>query len=367
MAQRIFLIVCFIFAQTIHAQSVIPSYQPEDEYLYTEIASNVPSNQKAELQKTPYREVSGPYSHKWRWFERWFKSDIPSSCQPIMLSEGQTSLKLSFHAVRIIGDINVRLSTKNTPSTVNIHAAPQDLAKVKMCVTPSGLLNIVYHKGTHIVGPVNMDIQTHYLTGFSYYGKGTVEGANIVANLERFVINNKGTTRLSGVIHVCDIHASGRGFIQLGGVVGEHLHVTLSKHAKLKLTGVIGLRRLDMSDNTWFSLAWVQAPTLIVRLSGKAYVQLAGAVNKLDVEASNFAQFNGRYLRARRTFVKTFNNSIARISTTEHQHTLASDASDIRFYSLPDMKADFMAFDGAVLDMRKFNTAFVKQITPYNE
>ena len=122
-----------------------------------------------------------------------------------------------------------------------------------------------------------------------------------------------------------------------------------------------------MDDHTWFSLSWVKTPTLIVRGSNKAFIQLAGIANKLDVELWDFSQLNARYLRARRAFVKTHDNSVAKISTTSHQHLLATDASDIRQYNLPAMKTDFMAMEGAILDMRAFNTAFVEEPTPYNK
>jgi hypothetical protein len=161
-----------------------------------------------------------------------------------------------------------------------------------------------------------------------------------------------------------DIHGS--GYTQVGGVTSPHLHVTLSDQAKLKLTGRAHLKRLDMSGSSWFSLSWEEGSTLIVHATDKAYIQIAGIINKLDVAITDFAQFNGRFLRAKRAFVKTHGNSVAKISTLNHQHLLAADASDIRTYHLPEMKTDFMSYDGAVLDMRAFNTEFVQEPTPFN-
>ena len=100
------------------------------------------------------------------------------------------------------------------------------------------------------------------------------------------------------------------------------------------------------------SLYWVKSRELTIRARGKSFIQLAGVVDKLDVELWGQAHFGGRYLRAMRSFVKTHNQSVAEISAVKRQHTLASDTSDIHFYNIPTMKADFMANNGAVLDMR---------------
>lgn len=276
-------------------------------------------------------------------------------------------IKSSFSAVRVLGDMDVHLHTGYRHSSVQIKTSSEELKKIQTCTTPSGILTIKYTKGTHVFGKVSINVYTHYLNGFSYHGKGTIIGEHLSANLNRLVIENEGTTRLGGTLRLGFVEMRGEGFTEMRGVVGPHMHVKLAQKAKLKMTGTVGLRRLDMTDGTWFSLSWVQSPTMIVRLCGTAYAQLAGAVNKLDAEVRGLSQLNARFLQARRTYVKAFDNSLARIATTKYQHTLASDAADIRFYNLPLMKADFMAFDGAVLDMRAFNTAFVKQITPYNE
>ena len=85
-------------------------------------------------------------------------------------------------------------------------------------------------------------------------------------------------------------------------------------------------------------------------------------MDRLDVELWNTAHFNGRYLRAEHSFVKTHDRSLAEISVIRNQHTLASGKSNIYFYELPLTRADFMAFDGSVLDLREWENYY----TPYN-
>ena len=106
---------------------------------------------------------------------------------------------------------------------------------------------------------------------------------------------------------------------------------------------------------------------MVVRARDQSFIQLAGAVGKLDVELWGKACFRGRYLRADRAFVKTHDVSVAEISAVKRQHTLANDASDIHFYNVSTMKADFMGFDGAVLDMRDLGLPFTQEYTRYNK
>ena len=98
-----------------------------------------------------------------------------------------------------------------------------------------------------------------------------------------------------------------------------------------------------------------------------AKIQLAGIVNRLEVELWGAARFKGRYLRAQRSFVKTHDKSVAEISAVNHQSTLATDASDIYYYNIPDTRADFMAFNGSVLNMREWSLYELQEFTRYNK
>ena len=79
------------------------------------------------------------------------------------------------------------------------------------------------------------------------------------------------------------------------------------------------------------------------------------------------SQFKGRYLRAQRSFVKTHDQSVAEISAVNHQSNLATDASDIYYFNIPNTRADFMAFNGSVLDMREWSQYDTEEFTRYNK
>jgi hypothetical protein len=143
--------------------------------------------------------------------------------------------------------------------------------------------------------------------------------------------------------------------------------LNVSGKTKVKLVGMANLEYLELNDNAFISLYWIKSPTLTVRGHGKTVIQLAGMVNRLDVELWDKARFKGRYLRADRAFVKTHGRSVAEISAVKRQHTLASDKSDILFYNIPTLKTDFMAYDGAVLDMRDLRSPYIKEYDEYNK
>lgn len=278
----------------------------------------------------------------------------------------QTWLFPAFTSVNVVGDINLKLHTGSRNPSVVVSAEQEVLDKIQLNVIV-GVLTISLKNPKPQDGPVTVDIQSRYLNELIYHGKGTITGDRLQANLERAVIDNRGTTVLKGTVLLGYLEVLGGGDTQISGVTSRRLHVKMSGKSKLRLTGIVALKRLDMKDASWFSLSWEKSTTLVVRACDKAYIEIAGIVNRLDAEIWNHAQFNARYLRARRAFMKTHDYSVAHIAVTHHQHTLATDASDIRFYNLPEMKTDFLSYDGAVLDMRAFSTAFVEEPTPYNK
>ncbi len=294
----------------------------------------------------------------------------PSQNSPDMLRHrSQTWLFPSFSSVNIVGNFNVQLHTGYANTAVVLSGSAAALENVQLGVI-DGVLLLSLKNPKLNCGPITANIRSRYLNGLIYHGKGNISGQHLRANLERAVIDTRGETTLNGTILLGYLEVLGGGYTQIGGATSRRLHVKISEDSKLRLMGVVALKRLDMKGKSWFSLFWEKSPTLIVRACDKAHIEIAGIVNKLDGEIWNSAVLNTRYLRARRVYMKTHDYSVALISATRHQHTLAADSSDIRFYNLPDMKTDFMAGDGAVLDMRAFNTSFVEEpepYTPYNK
>ena len=270
-----------------------------------------------------------------------------------------------FTRVYVKGLLNVSLRTGSSHPNVILRGDPRDLAHVVTNVV-NGLLQVTLKDGYPQYGDVQVDVNSRYLNSFEYHGTGVITGTQLHTGLLDVLLDNKGKTTLQGQIGLRKLVVQGGGYTEISGVNSPYLLINISGKSIVRLAGVVNLTSLDMNKDGRLSLYWVKSKELIVRGRGKAFIQLAGAVDKLHVELWGASRFNGRYLRAQRAFVKTHNYSVAEISAASRQHTLASDASDIHFYNIPVMKADFMSNAGAVLDMRDLGSPFVQEYNQYN-
>ncbi len=273
----------------------------------------------------------------------------------------------SFNQVDVQGKLNVTLHTGYRKPQVVLTGDPRDLAQVKITVTENTLY-VVLGKGFPHHGVVHADIQGQYLNRFSYIGEGEVNGSRLRTSVLNLVLLNQGTTRLSGSIGLEQLVIGGNGYTDISGINSQNLQVRFLKgKPRVHLSGVANITTLVANGDIWFSMYWIKSDTLIVRAKKTARIQLAGVVNRLDVELAGRAYFKGRYLRAQRSFVKTHGHSIAEISSVNHQSTLATDASDIYYYNIPNTRQDFMAFDGSVLDMREWTGNETRDYDRYNK
>lgn len=276
--------------------------------------------------------------------------------------------KLStFNRVDVLGTINVSLHTGYKRPAVVLRGDSRDLRQVVTEVRNGNTLYVLVKKGAPRFGSLSIDIRSRHLNGLTYKGAGTINGRNIHSSLLDLNIDNPEQTSLAGYIVLKKLQASGGGNIILKGVYSRYLQLEISGKTRVLLTGLINLSKLDLKGDGWLGMYWVKSPLLNICLKGKTTIQMAGVVEKLDVELWDQAQFKGRYLRAINAFVKTHGKSVAEISAIKHQHALATDSSDIYFYKIPETKADFMAFQGSILDMRDLSLPFLESYTRFNK
>ncbi|MCC5791395.1 MAG: DUF2807 domain-containing protein [Legionellaceae bacterium] len=293
----------------------------------------------------------------------------PAKTPPQTASRHVTTIKYnvaSYSRLTIEGRIDASVHSGYTQPMVILRGDPRDLRQVVTEVLDDNLL-VHIGKGYPRHGPVKAEIRTRYLNYLRYEGEGTLSGSKLRSNHLELVLDNSGTTRLGGYLMLHKLTARGSGLYQISGVHSQDLRVSITENARVELTGVARLRKLQVSGNGHFNMYWSSGPSLCVRATDHAVIQLAGLIDKLDVELHQQATFEGRYLRADRAFIKTFDESIARISALKRQHSLASDQSDIYFYHLPEMRTDFMAFDGSVLDMRDWHQQALKEYSYLNK
>ncbi len=292
--------------------------------------------------------------HKYLWIVLLFLVSCTHLQRPTQREEYLAStdaVPAAFTAVNIYGQLNVNLHTGSKSSFVQFQGSPQDLNDVRWSVQ-QGVLTVRRLTNSAHPAPVTLDIYSHYLSAFSYHGSGQISGKKLRTYGLKLDVDNHGSTMFDGDIGVNDLRLSGAGQMQVDGLSSQHLTLKLAGNANLNLKGKVALADVRMQDNSRLSLYWVDSRVLTVRAKDSAKIQLAGVVDWMDVQLRGSAVFNGRYLRATRAFVKTFDAARADVFITARQHTLASGKSNIYVFELPAMKTDFMAFQGSVLDLR---------------
>lgn len=277
----------------------------------------------------------------------------------------QPRLVEPFTRVVVNGNIDVTLYTGDPHPRVILQGDARNLSDVQTTVR-DGLLYVNIGKGYPHLGRVHADIRTRYLTSFAYHGAGKVTADNLQSGMLDLSIDNKNETRIKGNIALRKLIVAGSGDTQISGIKGRMCQIKLTGSPRVKLAGIIDITSLNMAGKSFLSLYWVNANVLKIRAKDKAFIQMAGVVETLDLALDDHARFNGQYLRGTDVFVKTFGHARADISAIKTQHTLASGASNIYFHNLPKMKADFMAWNGAVLDLRNWNSPDFQEGTRFN-
>ena len=275
--------------------------------------------------------------------------------------------------VYIQGPFNVRLHTnKKQKASVNIRGDVVDLGYIKIHVEKGVLYVSVGGKRAHIgkrklrLGYADLDINLPRLHGFTYKGEGTITAHKIRANPLDIWIANSGKSTWDGYMNLRHLTLVGTGHTQISGIHSNNLTVRMVGAPEVQLRGEANLRRLDIKGGGWISLYWMKSKYLVIRAAGNARIMTAGVVDRLDAVFSDKTHFDGRYLRAKETFVKTNGEAVADIVTVDKQHTLARDKSDIYYYNLPSLRTDFMARNAAVLDMRSEALRMQQPDTIYN-
>lgn len=278
----------------------------------------------------------------------------------------QTVRLPGFNQIQAHGRFNVRLRTGFSRSQIILIGDPRDLMQVTTKIIDNTLM-INLEEDYPNFSSVSIEIRTQYLNSFQYFGAGRIIANNIKSGLLDLSINNPGKTTFSGSINLRKLKVVGAGDVSISGVRSQGLQVSISGSARVNLNGSVNMSRLNVDGDGYLNLHWVKSDWLSIRANKHSVIELAGVANKLDVKLCDFAQFKGRYLRAKRAFVKTYGHSVADISSVDRQHSLASGSSNIYFYNLPEMKTDFMAFDGSVLDMRDWGTYSLQEYTVFNK
>lgn len=266
----------------------------------------------------------------------------------------------AFTQVNIEGPFNVRLHTnKKQKPGIMVRGDVQDLVRIQTRVIKHVLYVSIYEKRERFgskphlrMGYADLDINVPKFHRFIYQGQGAITAHKIHANPLDISIDNDKDSNWSGRLGLRYLTLAGKGNTEITGINSDNLNVKLEGSPHVILRGEASLRRLYTEGDGWLKFYWVKGGRVVVRSIGATRISLAGSVELLDACFSGKTRFDGHYLRAKESFIRTNDEAVAEISTIGEQHTLARNVSDIYYYNLPEHRTDYMTRNAAVLDMR---------------
>lgn len=276
-------------------------------------------------------------------------------------------IKLSkFTAVDVEGSIDIDLHDGYKDPKIIVKSNSLDLPYLETYVHNQTLF-IKLGKGYPHYGSVKIEVRTKQLNSFKFHGIGSITGTKLHTGLLALDINNQGNTKLGGYIGLKNLILDGKGSVDIKGIESRGMNITLKGETRAHLQGMGAINSMYLYNKSFLEMYWINARDLHVWLRDNAYLKLAGIATHLYADLCQQSYFNGRYLRAQSSFVKTHDKARADISSTIKQHTLAQNSSDIFYYELPNMQANFMSQNGSVLDLRDINNPFFEEPTRYNK
>lgn len=254
-----------------------------------------------------------------------------------------------FSALVVDGLFNLKL--KNSKHYRLVLKGRSDDLKTVTTKVKDNTLYIKRLAGTNL--PIDATLYSPKLTSITFNSEGQLHAPHYKTALLNLYSDEGGTIYLNGKVGLKHLNIHGNAHVNIRGVSSNNLTINMEEKPHVSLTGIANLRHLDFSGDGFLNAYWLDSTELDIKGSGKAQVKLAGIARILNIELHDAAQIDARYLRARNAYVKTFDESIARVAVTRSQNTLASDHSTIYYYNEPSFQATHMAENGAVLDMNQ--------------
>lgn len=282
------------------------------------------------------------------------------------VTKTQTKNVASFNQIDVQGPVSVTIHTGHKKPQVILSGDARDLEAINIRVI-NNTLHLISAKGYPGIGPVHVAIRTRFLNRLMAKNAHRIIGNGLHTSVLDLYLEHTGNVTLNGTIGLRVLDIKSDGLVRISKIYSRDLRLNLQGNPTVQLSGVARLTHLTLDGNASLNLSWIKTDNLTIRATKSPTIELAGAVNRLDVALWGNARFKGRYLRAQRSFVKTHDRSVAEISVAKHQSNLATGASNIYYYNLPDTRADFMAQDGSVLDMRPWNERDIKDYDRYNK
>lgn len=254
-----------------------------------------------------------------------------------------------FTQIKASGKMNLRVQTHSRGTWVRLYGDSRDLCQVKWLVQHNTLT--IHSENSDQHAPVDVVVNTPQLSSLSFDGQGTLTAKHIRSKQLDLSIHNKGFSTIEGNMNLRHVDLSGWGKIEIKSRSNHAMNLFLSGSVQAKIVGLTNLKTLHMSDKSYVSLYWIKSQTLQVIMTDNARAQMAGIAHVAYINMDKNSNLNARYLRATEAFVKTHDDALAKIAVVRTQHTLAKDQSNIYYFNPATYETNFMAQNGAVLDL----------------
>jgi hypothetical protein len=163
---------------------------------------------------------------------------------------------------------------------------------------------------------------------------------------------DKKTIRITQKNHVLFIEGKPKHPITANLYLGPLYVMNLRGDATVSFHGSNKLMKLATNNNINVTHLYNYSSQFTIEQRDKSAINLFGSTKILNSELWNSSYLNAKNFRTIRSFVKTHDHATAYINSTLRQHALASNASDIYYEKNPEIKSEFMGFNGSVLQLR---------------
>lgn len=256
-----------------------------------------------------------------------------------------------FDKVVVDGPMDVDLIGGIPENDVRLIGTKNDIYRVRAKVE-NETLYLTMLSGTLSKQRLLAVVRAPTLYQLSFKGDGRLKAIGLDAPWFNADIISHGQVDLSGKqLRLSQLNLKGSAIISLHNVTSRDLSIESTGSDKVNISGTVNLSKIRMAGTSQVKILWIDSPDLQVRSKGQSYLDLAGTVGTLDVMLRGQSRFNGRYLRSKYAYVKTYDSSRADLQVTRVQNALASQASNIYYYKDPEFQGTHMAQAGSVLDM----------------
>lgn len=200
---------------------------------------------------------------------------------------------------------------------------------------------------------IHVILRVPNLRHIRYSGHATIRAEKMETASMDVDMQESGDLRMGGKVALRRVNVGGNAKLHISDVSSEELNLKLSGSAMVDLEGKARIKEIQARDHSRLRAQWVDSPRLVAKLKDHATVNLAGKADLIVVTVCDKAHFLGKYLRAQKSFVKTYEQGLAEVNVLKSRNTLAHHDSNIYYYNDAQFEGDFMAEQGSVLDFQQ--------------